>query len=241
MSSSKTDIQEVQTESNHNIWMVTFMDLTMLLLAFFVMSLAMKSMDAKETKNMFGSISKEGPLESMKPEIIGIVKETAGDNLKAVLIENRDMLSSLFDLTKDISQLTATDTEEKKISEIFQIEETLQGTVLSFSAEELFEPGKSEIKPQKTAILDVAGRLLQKTSNDVLILGNENPASFPFDKSGSARSISFYRSLNIFYYLSDTAGLKPNRFGVGGYGNYPGDDKKSGRIEFILRKTSDFR
>jgi len=241
MFSSKTAEKEAPNESYHHVWMVTFMDLIMLLLAFFVMALAMKSMDAKDIKNMFGNTSEQGPLVYTKPGIIGSMKEVSGDNLQTVLIENRNMLSSLFDLIKNIYHLPETQSDGKDLSEIFQIDETVQGAALSFSAEEVFEPGTSEINPQKTTILDVVARLLQKTSNDILILSRENPDSFPFDKSESARSISFYRSLNIFYYLSDTAGIKPNRFGVGGYEDYHDDNKKGGRIEFILRKISNSR
>jgi len=242
MSSLKTENKTVQVKSVTNAWMITFGDLIMLLLAFFVMLLAMKSMDKKDLKNLFGSISNAGgPLEYTESGITGKMKALMGDNMKTIFIENRDMLKHLFELIKDIQTISTEDRKENEIFEIFQIDETVQGVVLSLSAEELFEPGKSEIKPQKIYILDAAASLLQKTSNDILIMGYKNPDSSQPDEFGSNWKIPFYRCLNVFYYLSDTTDLKPNRFAVGGYGKYSRNDKKTSRIEFLLRKAENYR
>jgi len=241
MSSLKTHTKTVQVKSIQNAWMITFGDLIMLLLAFFVMLLAMKSMDTKDLKNLFRSVSREkGPLEYTESEIAGKMKDILGDNLKAIFIENREMLKNLLELIKDTQTAYMEERKEKEIFKIFQIDETMQGMVLSLSAEELFEPGKSEIKPQKLYILDAAASLLRKTSNDILIMGYNNSASSQPDEFVPNWEIPFYRSLNIYYYLSDTNDLKPNRFAVGGYGKYPGNGKKSSRIEFIFRNAIDY-
>ena len=238
MSSFKNHHKTVQIKSSPNAWMITFGDLIMLLLAFFVMLLAMKSMDTRALKNLFGSVSKgKGPLEYTESGITDKMKNIMGDNLKAIFIENRDMLKNLLELIKDTQTIHTEDRKEKEIFEIFQIDETIQGVILSLSTEELFEPGKSEIKPQKIYLLDAAAGLLQKTSNDILIMGYKNSAPSQPDEFGSNWKIQFYRSLNVYYYLSDATDLKPNRFAAGGYGS----DKKSGRIEFILRKSMDYR
>jgi len=238
MSSFKTHHKTVQVKSDPNAWMVTFGDLIMLLFTFFVMLLAMKSMDTRDSKNLFGSVSKgKGPLEYTESGITDKMKDIMGGNLKTIFIENRDMLKNLLELIKDTQTVYVEDRKEKEIFEIFQIDETIQGVILSLSTEELFEPGESEIKPQKIYLLDAVASLLQKISNDILIMGYKNSAPSQPDEFGSNWEIPFYRSLNIYYYLSDTTDLKPNRFAVGGYGS----DKKSGRIEFIFRKSIDYR
>lgn len=240
-SSQKMNTQ--QTTSNS--WMITFGDLIMLLLTFFVMLLTMKSLDRKDVKELFPNISRTGgPLEYSETGFTGNAPDYYGDNEKAVFVEKKDVLIQIFSMMKDIQTAQPEKEEADRIQESIFIKDDPKGVVVSFRTEALFEPGKAEIHPSKIHLLDIAGELLKTTSNNILILGHAG--RIPPGTTGIRTSwdLALYRSLHVRYYLTANFGMTENRLAAGGVG-----DQKSGftsententiqkdRIEFVLMK-----
>ena len=90
-----------------NAWMVTFGDLIMLLLTFFVMLLSMKTMDSGALKEKFKELSATtGPMEHADVQLGGSVIEGRYVMRKSLVIKNNQMIeecyikqfSSTFDL-----------------------------------------------------------------------------------------------------------------------------------------------
>lgn len=245
MAGSKNNKSDEGFKADPNAWMITFGDLLMLLLTFFVLLLTMKSMDGGRLKEVFNQfLETHGPLEyndtSGKPNAF----EIGAHYQKPVQIESSATLRELISMLHNIEQLEDDKNEVKNIDNILDITEDDRGVIISLACDDLFAPGSADLKPDRVNTLDKVGDLLRYASNQILIMGHTddipvNPSAF-----GSNLQLSFYRALSAFDYMTDTLAFRPDRMAVGGYGRlrpqYPNDSDanraKNRRVEFILRK-----
>ncbi len=230
---------------NPNAWMITFSDLIMLLLTFFVLLLTMKTMDNKVLEKMFRkTTTARGPLEFVETRISGDVSEKIGFKQKTVMVEESDTLKKAFEILEGLDSIKTDDQTIKKIQESIEIEEDSRGVIVTLASDRLFEPGEAEINADNTFILDAAGRLLKNAGNNILIMGhtdNTVPGGVKFESNWE---LSFYRALSVYFYLSDSAGLRSEKMAVGGYGDvkprFSNDSEinraKNRRVEFVLKK-----
>jgi len=228
-----------------NAWMTTFGDLIMLLLTFFVLLLTMKAMDSKTVKefseNMTGA---KGPLQYLESRIWGDAPAQVGSRPKTVLVASTEMLKKTFRLLEGVDSTKAEAGDVKDIREALEMAEDDRGVIVSLESSRLFKTGETEIKPDSQPILDMVGKLFKYASNDILIMGHTDNRPIHGGEFESNWDISFYRALNVFFYLADNAGLNPKRLAVGGYAdvrplyenNTEENRSKNRRVEFILRK-----
>lgn len=242
----KTD-QSIGNESDTNAWMVTFGDLIMLLLTFFVLLLTMKSMDIKEIEKKFKFFSnEEGPLEYTETRISGEAADRIGKKQKTVFIENTKALKQALNLMEGIVTSSERDIEKDDVKNMLSITQDQRGVVITIQSDELFESGKAEIKNDRLYILDAAGILLKNASNEILIMGHTDNLPYRGDLFSSNHELSFFRALHVFYYLTESSGLDPGQLATGGYGDRmakysndtPENRAKNRRIEMILRKVN---
>jgi len=238
----KRNKNESGTEADTTAWMVTFGDMLMLLLTFFVLLLSMSSMDTKVLKSMFRLFSgasgplefshlqsvkslppllqrgATGPLEFSDLRALELLKERLNKIVttqKGIQITSREMLEEFF--------VTATGINHDKIAErlksIMDISEDERGVIITFKASLLFNSGEAEIKPSTLPILDLVARILRTVSNEVLIAGHTDNVPIHSRRYNSNWELSLYRALNVHRYLVETKGLPPRRLSVGGYGD----------------------
>ncbi len=216
-----------------NAWMVTFGDLIMLLLTFFVLLLTMKSMDRKQTEEMFENFinaeETEWDFGFRKTDDQFIVPDAVGK--KKTFISSSAMLKKT--LKKDYYNFRKN----------FQLSEDSRGIVVTIDSENLFDTGKAVIKKSGFVKLNIVGDMLKNVANDVLILGHTDNVPL---RSGAFRSnwdLSCYRALNVFSYFVEEFGLPVRHMAPGGYGatrpllpnNSPLNRSKNRRIEIILK------
>jgi len=249
------------------MWMVTFGDLLMLLLTFFVMLLAMSSMDNKTLKTMFSIFQgASGPLELGELKAIKTNRELSGGS-GALETTSLKMLNFMKDITKEVGipagttgaqvdnvkmleGLFVSDDNELKdqillgLESIMQFSEDERGIVISFQANVLFDAGEADIKPISYPTLDMVCRVLGAVKNDILVMGHTDNVPIRTRHYRSNWELSMYRALNVQRYFIEK-GILPKRFGVGGYGDtrpqLPNDTRegrdRNRRVEIILRRT----
>jgi chemotaxis protein MotB len=246
MKGTRKTNQGIGNESDSNAWMVTFGDLIMLLLTFFVLLLSMKSMDTKEIEKKFKFFSnEEGPLEYTETRISGEAADRIGKKQKTIFIENTKLLKQALALMEGIVTSSERDIEKKELKNILSITQEQRGVVITIQSDELFESGKAEIKTDRFYILDAAGNLLKNASNEILIMGHTDNVPYRGDMFSSNHELSFFRALNVFDYLTERSALNPGQLATGGYGDRiakysndtPENRAKNRRIELILRKV----
>lgn len=221
-------------QNDPNAWMVTFGDLIMLLLTFFVLLLTMKSMDSEDTEEMFDYfIEVEQVMEA------GGYKPNQGTPLP-----DNGLKKQVRYITSNAMLKKTLKASYYNFRRYFDVDEDERGLVVTLDSEYLFEPGKAEIRKDGYAVLDMAGNLLAKASNDVLVLGHTDNVPIRKGRFRSNWDLSCYRALSVFDYLTVSYGISPSRLAPGGYGdtrpvaaNTSDENRaKNRRVEFILKK-----
>jgi chemotaxis protein MotB len=224
-------------------WMMTFSDLVMLLLTFFVLLLTMSSMDKKKLKDLFTNFS--GSTGVLEFAGYGKIKDLATfmheyHTTDGMLVINQELLRDIILPEEEKKEL------EKKVDAELQviISDDARGIVLSFQEEILFDPGKELPKPSVFPILNRIAAAIKTTPNPILIMGHTD--SSPIHKTkgyDSNWALSAYRGLAVLSYFINTHHIPPARFSVGGYGSSrplgpndtPAARTKNRRVEIIFR------
>jgi len=234
--------KNAELQMDTTAWMVTFGDLLMLLLTFFVLLLTMSSMDVKSLTVMFSIFSGvSGPLELNELKAVRGARDLTGGS-GAMETTHLKMIKFLKDLTSEVGvpegQTGAYVTNRKMLEEYFStgedadehqilmgleslmgISEDERGVVISLQANVLFDSGEAEISPTFSPLLDALANVLDAVSNKVLIMGHTDNVPTRNGRYRSNWELSLYRALNVHRYLVETRGLLPERFAVGGYGD----------------------
>jgi chemotaxis protein MotB len=232
-------------QADPNAWMVTFGDLIMLLLTFFVLLLTMKSMDTGKVRTIFNiTAATQGPMGN---SAANTRSNPIGDEQSAPQIEtlsNSRLVAEAVELLDGIQRLKSENPEMAAVLDLLSVSEDQRGVVISLDADHLFASGEAEIHPQKRPILDGIKQTLRYAANEILIMGHTDRQPVVGGRFRSNWELSFERALSVYELLSAPPGLDPAHLAVGGYGDHrplPGPDTaenraRNRRVEFILRK-----
>jgi len=229
---------------NPNMWMVTFSDLLMLLLTFFVMLLTISSMDKKKLKEMFRYLKESAGVL----ELAGTRSITDLASFIAKLNETQSSYKIDETLLRELlmPSVKPDETAEqrlKDLSELVTINDDERGIVFSFQEKILFDSGKATIKDEGYAVLDLIATAIETCPNDILIMGHTDNIPIHADVFQSNWELSTYRGLSVLEYFAEKKQLPPSRFSVGGYGPsrplYPNDTERNRalnrRVEIIFK------
>ena len=223
-----------------NSWMVTFADLVMLLLTFFVLLLTMSSMDTKRLRDLMthfrestGVLELSGAGEVYKlGRFINKYNET--DSLLVVdqkhFLTKLKLVSNIKNMLKDLSNdITLSDDE--------------RGVALTFHGNILFDPGKTTLRKEAYPVLDIIGEAIEGCPNDILVMGHSDNTPIKDEIYESNWELSAYRGISVLDYFLENKGLSPSRFAVGGSGSsrplYPNTSQKNRslnrRVEIVFK------
>ena len=226
-----------------NAWMITFSDLVMLLLTFFVMLLTMSSMDTKLLKDIRSSLDSAAGLL----EYSGLRAVTSLGKFIQEYQASSDLFVIDHDRLEKMIPLTGLDNimseKIKDLNEIMDITDDERGIVVSLQENILFDPGEAKIKKDFFHVLDSIFTAIDSCPNDILIMGHTDNIPTHSTLYESNWELSSYRALSILEYFLKEKGLQPSRLSVGGYGPvrplYPNDTPKNRalnrRVEIIIR------
>jgi chemotaxis protein MotB len=221
--------------------MVTFADLIMLMLTFFVMLLGMSSMDRKMLKEIMVHIkAAAGLLEfsgSRGVTDLGVLIRRY-KNKKHFFIIDSTLFRDLF-----IPSIESDRKKEKDLDELMDIKDDERGIVVSFHEDILFDPGEATIKKDAFPVLDLIADAIDSCPNGILVMGHTDNIPIQSELYESKWELSSYRGLSVLEYFLKEKGLSPFRFSVGGYGPsrplYPNDTPKNRalnrRVEVIFK------
>jgi chemotaxis protein MotB len=225
---------------NPNAWMITFADLVMLLLTFFVLLLTMSSMDAKKLKSIMTNFREAtGVLNfsgaAQLSDLSSFISQY--NNSDSLLVVNQERFIAKIKIAAEIKDML------KDIVQNIEVSDDERGIVLSIHENVLFDPGKVTIKKEIFPILDVVADAVYECPNDILIMGRTDNIPIKNNLYKSNWELSVYRGLSVLEYFLAEKGLPPSRFFVGGYGSsrplYPNDTPKNRslnrRVEIIFK------
>ena len=203
---------------NTSAWMMTFSDLVMLLLTFFVLLLTMSSMDQKKLKDVFTHFS--GATGVLEFAGFGRVQDLATfirqyQSSEGLLVVNQDNVQDVLMPEGESEQI-----REQIQTDMMQIviSDDSRGIVLSFQEDIIFDPGRAELKSIVYPILDKIAVVIKSTPNDILIMGHTDNVPLQSGAYASNWELSMYRGLSVLDYFVNQKKIRAERFMVGGYG-----------------------
>jgi len=223
-------------------WMVTFGDLLMLLLTFFVLLLSMSSMDLRALKTMFSVFSGAvGPLELSNMKRVGVPRDImqrgAGgamqlpdmetikllkDRYHQAIAKKKDGRITDLEVLQDVfagEGNTGQDEMPEGLRGAIDLLEDERGMVITLQEMVLFDSGRAEIRPILFPLLDWIAEVLDSIPNNVLVMGHTDNVPVRSGRYRSNWELSIHRALNVHGYFVEKKGLSPKRFAVGGYGD----------------------
>jgi chemotaxis protein MotB len=228
-------------------WMVTFSDLSTLLLTFFVLLLSMSSMDERKLKSLFSNFTSScgillfkeyGEIYQPREILIEGITERLKDSL---VVRKAD------DPPEDLS---AGLEEEllKNIGGSLQIEYFKEGFKMVFGDELLFESAGAEIREEVKPVLAKVARFMEFTDYQVYIDGHTDSIPLRSGAYGSNEELSLARAVAVRDYLVREHYLADADIALAGYGELkpaaPNDTEagrsKNRRVEVIFKNKKYF-
>ncbi len=223
-----------------NSWMITFADLVMLLLTFFVLLLTMSSMDTKKLKNLMTHFREStGVLEfsgAGKVYNLGGFVNKYNDADSLLVVDQKHFLTKMKLVTNIKNML-------KDVNNDITLSDNERGVAVSFHGNILFDPGMTTLRKEAYSALDIIAEAIEECPNDILIMGHSDNLPVKAEIYKSNWELSAYRGISVLEYFLKEKGLSPSRFSVGGSGSsrplYPNTNKKNRslnrRVEIIFK------
>ena len=224
-----------------NGWMVTFSDLSTLLLTFFVLLLSMSSMDDRTLKSMFTNFTSACGIlyfkeygEIYRPKEVLI--ESLYESLQEVLTVKRSEDPVVEEVSKTKSNVFG------KVGGL-EIDEFHKGFKLVFGHQLLFEPGSAKIKEEMKPLLEKISKFISTSAYQVYIDGHTDNSPINQANYSSNEDLSIARAFTIRNHLMSLDNISPDLISLTGYGDIkpvasndlPGGREKNRRVEIILK------
>ncbi|RLB32494.1 MAG: hypothetical protein DRH12_19445 [Deltaproteobacteria bacterium] len=229
-------------------WMVTFSDLSTLLLTFFVLLLSMSSMDDLKLKSMFQNFTSSSGILLFKQygEIYHakeIFIQGLYEKLKDALIVNKETEGIENELASNL-----TENPFVKASGAVKFENLENGFKVVFGQNLLFRSGSAEIRPRMRPVLKQVADFIRVSNYQVYIDGHTDAVPIHNENFSSNEALSLARAYNIMEFLVKGCGVSANTIALAGYGalrpvasNKTAEGRaKNRRVEIIFKNQKYF-
>ncbi|WP_240374589.1 flagellar motor protein MotS [Bacillus piscicola] len=209
-------------QKNSQKWMVTFSDMILLILVFFVMLFSMSAIDAKkfqaladsfQNRDMFNSLPSIIEFENPANNVGSEEKDGSLNELNEV-DEGQLKQEELDDLLQEVEEYLA----ENNLNENISATRDERGVVLVLQEQILFETGEADILQDAEPFLNKVGALLKTLSNVVKVEGHTDDRPISTFRYPSNWELSGARAGSVIRYLTEEYDLDPKRFIATGYG-----------------------
>lgn len=233
------EIGEGENEDESQDWLVTFADMSLLLLTFFILLFSMSNLDPKRFTDSFTSVRKA--LGGKDSELT-----TSSINLDdAALVESvvlqKQLIESQRKIFSDIRTFLNRKGVEGIVGAVFD-----EGVItIRVPAGVLFDSGQIDLKPEAEAVLkDLKDIFVQRNDQDINIRGyTDDVPPTPGGRFKDNWEISALRSVNVLRFFL-RQGIEDSRLTATGladlnplFPNSSADNRaKNRRVEFVLEK-----
>lgn len=236
-------------------WMVTYSDMTTLLMTFFVLWYAITMMNIPKELITFRTEFDEKIVRGTMREASAIHLSSLVDDIKVwreitqLTPEQRIAISELQNLKEKAEEMEDY-LEKGELEEEVKIKLRAEDVVIVPSAPLLFAEGSTILKSSFLPILDKIAWLLKETNASIRIEGHTDDT--PIHPKHRRRfpsnwELSAARAVAVGRYLMDRHHIPPRRISISGYGptlpRYPNDDpegkSRNRRVEFHIFITSE--
>ncbi|MFE7063954.1 flagellar motor protein MotS [Sutcliffiella sp. NPDC057660] len=203
------------------LWMVTFSDLFMLVLVFFILLFSMSQIDLVKFKAVAESFKETNILDYYPSAIpfdhpTDFTVETESTNNKEEDQTNpQESEQNLEELLHEVQKFL----DENDLQDVVIANRTERGIVLVLEEKVLYETAEARILPTAYPFLDKVGTLLTKIPNLVKVEGHTDNRPISTEKFPSNWELSAARASSVIRYLVAEHELDSERFVAVGYGD----------------------
>jgi chemotaxis protein MotB len=228
-------------------WMVTFSDLSTLLLTFFVLLLSMSSMDERKLKSLFNNFTSSCGILLFKE--YGDIYQPREMLIEGITAKLKDKLvvRKADDPPEDLSA----DIEEELLKSVggkLEIEYFKSGFRMVFGDGLLFDSGSAEIREEMAPVLKKVARFMEFTDYQVYIDGHTDDVPLRGGGFGSNEELSLARAAAVMERLQEGYGAVDSDIALAGYGPLkPAADNETAagrtrnrRVEIIFKNKQYF-
>lgn len=210
--------KEEEAPENVERWMLTYLDMITLLMAFFCILFAFSQVDAVKFKQVAQSMS--------------LSFGTGGSGVGSNMITNFSgtgfqMTNSLITLRqnnhyKEMIKLLMEYAQKQGMANSVKVKITDRGLEMDLSDNVLFESGSAELSPKALRVLDEFGKIyLENNSNqDIQVEGHTDNVPIRTAKYQSNWQLSTERATNVIMYWISKYPKKAELLSAAGYGEY---------------------
>ncbi|NMH71731.1 flagellar motor protein MotB [Bacillus sp. RO2] len=216
--------RKVSVESGAPKWMVTFSDLFMLVLVFFILLFSMSQIDLVKFKAVAESFKQVNILD-YNPSAVPFEHptdfsvNTESTNNQEDVSKNQEEAQENEDSLQELLVEVQTFLAENDLEDVVVANRTERGIVLVLEEKVLYETAEARILPIAYPFLDKVGTLLTKIPNLVKVEGHTDNRPISTEKFPSNWELSAARASSVIRYLVDSHDLDPERFIAVGYGD----------------------
>lgn len=203
------------------LWMVTFSDLFMLVLVFFILLFSMSQIDLVKFKAVAESFKETNILDYYPSAVpfdhpTDFTVETESTNNKEEDQTNpQESEQNLEELLYEVQKFL----DENDLQDVVIANRTERGIVLVLEEKVLYETAEARILPTAYPFLDKVGTLLTKIPNLVKVEGHTDNRPISTEKFPSNWELSAARASSVIRYLVAEHELDSERFVAVGYGD----------------------
>ncbi|MFW6138143.1 MAG: OmpA family protein [Spirochaetota bacterium] len=231
-------------------WMVTYGDMTTLLLTFFILMFTVAEIEGRElmlilsafrgSLGMFtgGTTLSKGMLAELGQQVETLPAKERGDQLAKAL--------------KKATSMFQPEIKSRKV----KVTEDERGIVISLMADAFFEKGSPRLTPEGKVVVDRLGRFLRERELEENIIRVEghtddipiSPESELYEKYPTNWGLSAARAVSVVRILNEEHGIKGSRMQAIGYGEYqpvePNDLEEgrayNRRVEVVIMRKKEY-
>lgn len=230
-------------------WMVTFADMSCLLLGFFILLVSFANQDLNKFRSLMDSVHRafNAKAESAKQEIniprsedmYNEIMRQAEARIQVAPKEGSDRITLLE--MKQANSIIQSVFQELNAQGVEVLEDG-QGVTVRVEGQLLFAPGEAAVRQEGTPVIEMVGRLMSRYNFDLHILGHTDNQAIATARFPSNWELSGARASAVLRYLVER-GADPKRLVAVGFADSrpltdnatPESRAKNRRVEFQFR------
>lgn len=225
-------------------WIITFADLSTLLLTFFVLLISFSNQDIIKFREMLGSVQGAfGVKVRREGEYQAALTGSGAEDVEKKAAEDKEKEEKLKRQLVKISESIKQAAGQGKMGDNTEVTSTGAGVLIRVDGEALFAPGSAKINSKATPFLDEIARILRKSGLSMRVEGHTDDVPMRSALYSSNWELSGARAAAVTRYLI-ARGAPPEHLSAVGYGDMrpiasndtPEGRAKNRRAEFLIQK-----
>ncbi len=227
---------------NSERWLVSYADFITLLMVLFVVLYSMGQVDVEKYKRLADSMRMAftigGPAKVVDSQINQSGGAMESGQPKPIVVPGiPESPPQSEEVAGQLTQMLAGSNLGNEVS----VQTNIEGILISLSEKLVFSPGRSELPPEVTPVLDTIVGMIRQIENPIRLVGHTDNSPSTDPRYPTQWELSMARAMVVAQYLID-AGIDPRRLTVAGRGAYdpvfPNDTPEhrslNGRVDITI-------